>query len=55
MIDPVTKMDIEMEKLIRDIIKKNFKNHNIIGEELKNENFNSDYTWVIDPIDGTKI
>ena len=54
LIDPVTKMDIEMEKLIRDIIKKNFKNHNIIGEELKNENFNSDYTWVIDPIDGTK-
>ena len=54
LIDPVTKMDIEMEKLIRDIIRKNFKNHNIIGEELKNENFNSDYTWVIDPIDGTK-
>ena len=53
-IDPVTKMDIEMEKLIRSIIKKKYKNHNIIGEELKNENLNSDYTWVIDPIDGTK-
>lgn len=53
-IDPVTKMDVEMEKLIRNMIRKNFKNHNIIGEELKNENFNSDYTWVIDPIDGTK-
>ena len=53
-IDPVTKMDIEMEKLIRSIIRKKYKNHNIIGEELKNENLNSDYTWVIDPIDGTK-
>ena len=43
-----------MEKLIRSIIRKKYKNHNIIGEELKNENLNSDYTWVIDPIDGTK-
>ena len=32
---------------------KKFQEHNI-GEELKNENFNSNYTWVIDPIDGTK-
>lgn len=53
-IDPVTKMDIKIEELIRTNIKKKFKNHNIIGEELKDENFYSDYTWVIDPIDGTK-
>lgn len=53
-IDPVTRMDFQVEKLIRNCIKKKFKNHNIIGEELKNENFNSNYTWVIDPIDGTK-
>ena len=53
-IDPVTRMDIEVEKLIRYLIKKKFKNHNIIGEELKDENFSSKYTWVIDPIDGTK-
>ena len=54
LIDPVTQVDIDLEKLIRNIIKKNFKDHNIIGEELKDENLNSDYTWVIDPIDGTK-
>ena len=54
MIDPVTKMDIEMEKIIRTFINKNFSKHNIIGEELKNQNFNSNYTWVVDPIDGTK-
>ena len=35
MIDPVTKMDIEMEKIIRTFINKNFSKHNIIGEELK--------------------
>jgi fructose-1,6-bisphosphatase/inositol monophosphatase family enzyme len=52
--DPVTKFDIDMEKLIRKLIKSNFNNHNIIGEELKSENNNSDFTWIIDPIDGTK-
>lgn len=53
-IDPVTKFDIKIEKLIRKIIKTNFKKHNITGEELEDENNNSDYTWIIDPIDGTK-
>ena len=53
-IDPVTKIDIEMEKLIRKFIRSKFLNHNIIGEELKDEIKSSDYTWVIDPIDGTK-
>ena len=43
-----------MEKIIRTFIIKNFSKHNIIGEELKNQNFNSNYTWVVDPIDGTK-
>ena len=54
-IDPVTKIDIEMERLIRKLIRLNFGNHNIIGEELEDEIKSSDYTWVIDPIDGTKI
>ena len=53
-IDPVTKIDIEMERLIRKLIRLNFGNHNIIGEELEDEIKSSDYTWVIDPIDGTK-
>ena len=43
-----------MEKLIRSIIRKKYKNHNIIGEELKNENLKSDYFSVLDPSDGTK-
>lgn len=53
-IDPVTKFDVAMEKIIRGLIKSEFRNCNIIGEELRNENNNSDFTWVIDPIDGTK-
>lgn len=50
----VTKTDIICEKAIRNHINKNFPKHGIIGEELGPENANSEFVWVIDPIDGTK-
>jgi len=53
-IDPVTKIDLDTEKLIRKEIVKLFPNHNIIGEEFKDKDQNSEYTWILDPIDGTK-
>lgn len=49
----VTIADILSEKKIYQIIKQNFPNHNIIGEELYKENSKSDYCWIIDPLDGT--
>ena len=52
---PVTRADIETEKLIRKIISKNFPDHGIIGEELPPLNPKARYQWVIDPIDGTKM
>ena len=52
--NPVTKYDIYLEKKIRSEIQKNFPNHNVHGEEIKPINNNSDHTWMIDPIDGTK-
>jgi myo-inositol-1(or 4)-monophosphatase len=51
--DIVTKADVEVEEYIRKRIKENYPEHNIIGEELKKEQNKSDYTWLIDPIDGT--
>ena len=51
---PVTRADIEAEKLIRKIISKKFPDHGIIGEELPPVNPNSRFQWVIDPIDGTR-
>jgi len=51
---PVTVADIEVEKLIRKLINKNFPDHGIIGEELPPANPKSKYQWVIDPIDGTR-
>ena len=51
---PVTRADKEAEACIRSLIQKEFPHHGIIGEEFGNENEDSEYTWVIDPIDGTK-
>ena len=51
---PVTRADVEAEKLIRKIITKKFPDHGIIGEELPPVNPNSRFQWVIDPIDGTR-
>ena len=52
--DPVTTSDRAFEKFIRSKIKKKFPTHQVIGEEFGLTNSKSDYTWVIDPIDGTR-
>ena len=52
--DPVTTADKAFEKFIRKEIKKKFPTHQIIGEEFGNDKSKSDYSWVIDPIDGTR-
>ena len=52
--DPVTTSDKAFEKFIRLKISKKFPNHQIIGEEFGLKKSKSDYSWVIDPIDGTR-
>lgn len=49
----LTKADIESEKEIVEIFKKDFPDHNIFSEEKIQENNGSEYTWYIDPLDGT--
>ena len=51
---PVTIADKQAEELIRQIIRKNFPNHGIIGEEFAEENPDAEFKWIIEPIDGTK-
>ena len=51
---PVTKADKEAEKKIRDIIRKKSPECGYFGEETGKYNIDNEYTWVIDPIDGTK-
>ena len=52
--DPVTTADRAFERFIRNEIKKKFPSHQIIGEEFGYKKTISDYSWVIDPIDGTR-
>ena len=52
--DPVTEADRAAEAVMRRLIKANFPQHGIVGEEFGNEREDAEYVWVLDPIDGTK-
>ena len=49
----VTNIDLEIEKTIRNEITKEYPQHSIRGEEEKDKICNSDYSWILDPLDGT--
>lgn len=51
--DLVTVADIEAEKAVVSVLKEYFPGHNFLAEENKYENTGSEYTWIIDPLDGT--
>lgn len=51
---PVTIADREAESLMRDIIHRAYPTHSILGEEHGALDGDSDFCWVLDPIDGTK-
>ena len=51
---PVTEVDIKAENTIKEIIMNAFPDYGFYGEETCRENKNSEYTWLVDPIDGTK-
>ena len=52
--DPVTNIDRAFELFLRKEILKNFPNDGIIGEEFGKRKTKSGYTWILDPIDGTR-
>ena len=49
----VTEVDHKSEEIIFSIIKKNFPDHDILSEESGAIIQDSNYKWIIDPIDGT--
>ena len=49
----VTKADILSEKIIMKTVRKKFPNHSFLTEESGSIKKGSEYTWIIDPIDGT--
>jgi len=52
--DPVTAADRAAEQTMRALIRKQFPDHGIFGEEYGSERTDAEYVWVLDPIDGTK-
>jgi len=51
---PVTEADKLAEKTIIEYISSRFPEHTFYGEESGQNSQESDFTWIIDPIDGTK-
>lgn len=51
---PVTQIDKAVEVSIIKLIKDEYPDFGIVGEEFGNINETAKYKWVIDPIDGTK-
>ena len=51
---PVTYADRKAEEVMRELISMEYPDHGIIGEEFGEQNPNAEYTWVLDPIDGTR-
>lgn len=49
----LTDTDLEVGEYIVDAIQQHFPDHNIIDEEAGVIDRGSQYTWVVDPIDGT--
>jgi myo-inositol-1(or 4)-monophosphatase len=52
--DPVTNIDRALELFLRKEITKKFPKDGIIGEEFKTRKTKSGFSWIIDPIDGTR-
>jgi myo-inositol-1(or 4)-monophosphatase len=52
-IDLVTDVDRESEKLIKEIITNEFPDHQFLAEEGEKAISDSEFLWLVDPLDGT--
>ncbi|MCA3575235.1 MAG: histidinol-phosphatase [Aestuariivirga sp.] len=52
--DPVTEGDRAGERAIRALIETHYPDHGIHGEEYGIKEARSPFTWVLDPVDGTR-
>jgi myo-inositol-1(or 4)-monophosphatase len=55
-IDLVTEVDLECERMFREVIAERFPDHDVLAEELgggARDRAPSRYRWVFDPLDGT--
>lgn len=52
--DPVTEADRAGERAMRAMIEARFPDHGIIGEEYGVKEGRSPFSWILDPVDGTR-
>jgi fructose-1,6-bisphosphatase/inositol monophosphatase family enzyme len=52
--DIVTDVDLASEKIILDLLTSEFPGFSVLSEESEPVTNDSEYTWVVDPIDGTR-
>ena len=52
--DPVTNIDRAFESFLRKEIMKTFPDDGIVGEEFGEKKTKSGFSWILDPIDGTR-
>jgi len=52
-IDLVSNADIESNEYIVNAIQAEYSDHSILSEEINEYSGNSNYQWIIDPLDGT--
>ena len=52
--DIVTDVDLEAERIILDLVQSEYPQFSILSEESNPIDTGSPFTWVIDPIDGTR-
>lgn len=53
-LSPVTAADLEIEQAARDILQREFPDHDVLGEEFASRRSEADCLWIIDPVDGTR-
>jgi len=49
----VTEMDLKSERLIYSAIEKRYPSHSILAEEETEIDHDSEFRWIVDPLDGT--
>ena len=52
-IDLVTEIDIEVERMFRALIAERFPDHDVLAEEMGQTRGGASHRWVFDPLDGT--
>lgn len=52
-IDLVTEVDLEVERMFRALIAERFPDHDVLAEELDVASRGARHRWVFDPLDGT--